>query len=75
MENIITSVKKSEGINIHQDIVWLRGKSDLNNNLTDSVWLQVDDQLRVGSKISQVFLIGVKETRRVHILSAKCPVL
>jgi hypothetical protein len=29
--------------------------------------------LRVGSKMSQVFLINVKETRRVHILFAKCP--
>jgi hypothetical protein len=25
--------------------VWLRGKSDLNNGYTDSVWLQVDDQI------------------------------
>jgi hypothetical protein len=30
--------------------------------------------LRVGSKITQVFLIGVKETRRLGILSAKYPV-
>ena len=26
-------------------IVWLRGKSDINNGYTDSVWLQVDDQI------------------------------
>jgi len=26
-------------------IVWLRGKSDINNGYTDSVWLQVDDQV------------------------------
>jgi len=25
--------------------VWLRGKSDINNGYTDSVWLQVDDQI------------------------------
>jgi len=30
--------------------------------------------LRVGSKITQVFPIGVKETRCCGILSAKCPV-
>ncbi len=34
-------------------IVWLRCKSDINNNYTDSVWLQVDDQIRTrnGSKM------------------------
>lgn len=26
-------------------ILWLRGKSDINNGYTDSVWLQVDDQI------------------------------
>ena len=26
-------------------IVWLRGKTDINNGYTDSVWLQVDDQI------------------------------
>lgn len=26
-------------------IVWLRGKCDVNNGYTDSVWLQVDDQI------------------------------
>jgi len=31
-------------------------------------------QLRVGSKITQVFPISVKETRCCGILSAKCPV-
>jgi hypothetical protein len=25
--------------------VWLRGKSDINSDQTDSVWLQVDDQI------------------------------
>jgi hypothetical protein len=30
--------------------------------------------IRVGSKISRVFLISVKETRRDAIMSAKCPV-
>ena len=25
--------------------IWLRGKSDLDNAYTDSVWLQVDDQI------------------------------
>ncbi len=29
----------------------------------------------VGSKITQVILINVKETRRCGILSAKCPVM
>jgi hypothetical protein len=28
-----------------QYFVWLRGKSDKNNNYTDSVWLQTDDQI------------------------------
>jgi hypothetical protein len=28
-----------------QYIVWLRGKSDIDNGYTDSVWLQVDDQI------------------------------
>jgi glucan biosynthesis protein C len=28
-----------------QYIVWLRGKSDVSNNYTDSVWFQVDDQI------------------------------
>jgi peptidoglycan/LPS O-acetylase OafA/YrhL len=34
-------------------IVWLRGKSDINSKWTDSVWLQVDDQIgtRNGSKM------------------------
>jgi glucan biosynthesis protein C len=27
-------------------IVWLRGKSDINSGYTDSVWLQLDDQIR-----------------------------
>ena len=26
-------------------IVWVRGKTDINNGYTDSVWLQVDDQI------------------------------
>jgi hypothetical protein len=26
-------------------IVWLRGKTDVNNGYTDSVWIQVDDQI------------------------------
>ena len=26
-------------------IVWLRGKTDVNNGYTDSVWVQVDDQI------------------------------
>jgi len=26
-------------------VVWLRGKSDINSGYTDSVWLQVDDQI------------------------------
>jgi hypothetical protein len=26
-------------------IIWLRGKSDINSGYTDSVWLQVDDQI------------------------------
>jgi peptidoglycan/LPS O-acetylase OafA/YrhL len=26
-------------------IVWLRGKTDINNGYTDSVWVQVDDQI------------------------------
>jgi hypothetical protein len=30
--------------------VWLRGKTDIDNGYTDSVWLQVDDQIGSGSK-------------------------
>jgi hypothetical protein len=30
--------------------VWLRGKTDLDNGYTDSVWLQVDGQIGTGSK-------------------------
>jgi glucans biosynthesis protein C len=26
-------------------IVWVRGKTDINNGYTDSVWVQVDDQI------------------------------
>ena len=31
-------------------IVWLRGKSDFNNGYTDSVWLQVDDQIGTSTR-------------------------
>ena len=31
-------------------IVWLRGKSDIDNGYTDSVWLQVDDQIGTSTK-------------------------
>jgi glucan biosynthesis protein C len=30
--------------------VWLRGKSDINNGYTDSVWLQVDDQIGTSTR-------------------------
>jgi hypothetical protein len=30
--------------------VWLRGKSDIDNDYTDSVWLQVDDQIGTGTR-------------------------
>ncbi len=30
--------------------VWLRGKSDIDNGYTDSVWLQVDDQVGTGNR-------------------------
>jgi len=30
--------------------VWLRGKSDIDNGYTDSVWLQVDDQIGTGTR-------------------------
>ena len=30
--------------------VWLRGKTDLNNGYTDSVWVQVDDQIGTQAK-------------------------
>ena len=36
--------------------------------------MPIHQRLRVGSKITRVFLIGVKETRCCGILSAKCPV-
>lgn len=31
-------------------IVWLRGKSDINSGYTDSIWLQVDDQIGTSTK-------------------------
>jgi len=31
-------------------IVWLRGKTDINSGYTDSVWLQVDDQIGTQTK-------------------------
>ncbi|MGD2037011.1 MAG: acyltransferase [Desulfobacterales bacterium] len=30
--------------------VWLRGKTDINSGYTDSVWLQVDDQIGTGTR-------------------------
>jgi hypothetical protein len=36
-------------------IIWLRGKSDVDNGYTDSVWLQVDDQ--IGTR-AQSFRLG-----------------
>ena len=30
--------------------VWLRGKTDINSGYTDSVWLQVDDQIGAGGR-------------------------
>ena len=30
--------------------VWVRGKSDIDNGYTDSVWLQVDDQIGTGTR-------------------------
>jgi len=30
--------------------VWLRGKSDIDNGYTDSVWLQVDEQIGTGTR-------------------------
>ena len=30
--------------------VWLRGKSDINSGYTDSVWLQVDDQIGTSNR-------------------------
>ena len=31
-------------------IIWLRGKSDMDDGYTDSVWLQVDDQIGTGTR-------------------------
>lgn len=31
-------------------IVWLRGKTDINSGYTDSVWVQVDDQIGTGTQ-------------------------
>jgi hypothetical protein len=31
-------------------LVWLRGKSDVDNGYTDSVWLQVDDQIGTSTR-------------------------
>jgi len=34
-------------------IVWLRGKTDVNSGYTDSVWLQVDDQIGTSNRSSR----------------------
>jgi len=31
-------------------MIWLRGKSDIDSDYTDSVWLQVDDQIGMQEK-------------------------
>jgi hypothetical protein len=31
-------------------VVWLRGKTDINSGYTDSVWVQVDDQIGTGTR-------------------------
>jgi hypothetical protein len=35
-------------------LVWSRGKSDINNGYTDSVWLQVDDQIGTRSRSARM---------------------
>ncbi len=35
-------------------IVWLRGKSDMDNGYTDSVWVQVDDQIGTQTKSARM---------------------
>lgn len=35
-------------------IIWLRGKSDINSGYTDSVWLQVDDQIGTRTKSARL---------------------
>jgi hypothetical protein len=35
-------------------IVWLRGKSDIDNGYTDSVWVQVDDQIGTQTKSARM---------------------
>jgi glucan biosynthesis protein C len=35
-------------------IVWLRGKTDINNGYTDSVWVQVDDQIGTRTKSARM---------------------
>ncbi len=35
-------------------VVWLRGKTDINNAYTDSVWVQVDDQIGTQTKSAQM---------------------
>ena len=37
-----------------QYIVWLRGKTDLDNGYTDSVWVQVDDQIGTGAQSARM---------------------
>jgi len=36
-----------------QYLVWLRGKTDVNSGYTDSVWLQVDDQIGTSNRVSR----------------------
>ena len=35
-------------------MVWLRGKTDINNGYTDSVWVQVDDQIGTQNKCARM---------------------
>jgi len=35
-------------------IVWLRGKTDIDNGYTDSVWVQVDDQIGTGTQSARM---------------------
>ena len=35
-------------------IVWLRGKTNLNNGYTDSVWVQVDDQIGASTQSARM---------------------
>ena len=55
--------------------VWLRGKSDIDNGYTDSVWLQVDDQIGTGTPTVSGWAIGWMSTRQASMAGPATPMI